>query len=161
MQQKNLTTFSPLEFRAFEAADAVRVSEIICSCLRDVNSKDYTPIQISQMLPGFAAENLVSRFSDVQPTLACRGGTIVGIGILVEAEIRTMFVDPTLHGQGIGAAIMDYLEQKALSQGRTAITMFSSITARGFYEKGGYTVVGETVHPVAGKMFKIEKQLRR
>lgn len=49
-------------------------------------------------------------------------------------------------GARLGAAIMDALEQKALSLGAREIRLCAQVRARGFYESLGYAAYGEIVY---------------
>jgi len=73
-------------------------------------------------------------------------GKAVGCGVLVlgdpgRAELRRMFVDQTLRGQGIGAAILEALEGAAARAGVTRLQLESSVDNRDaltLYRRHGY-----------------------
>ena len=65
--------------------------------------------------------------------------------VLIEddhAELDGLFVEPDLWGQGIGASLVDVAVHEARREG-LAMMVVASPTARGFYEKCGFTVEGE------------------
>jgi GNAT superfamily N-acetyltransferase len=147
--------------RQFVERDADDVARLIERCLREVNSKDYSAEQIELMVPGFAAEKLAERFTGTYAVVATEGERVVGIGLLAGHEIRTMFVDPSFHGRGIGRAIIHCLEGEAVLRGEQRVELFASLTARRFYEKLGYTSIGVVEHEVAGRTFRMERSLTR
>jgi GNAT superfamily N-acetyltransferase len=54
-------------------------------------------------------------------------------------EIRTLWVQPALRGQGHGRALLEAAEQEACRQGCKVIMLSSySFQAPGFYQKNGY-----------------------
>lgn len=146
-----------IQFRSFESGDSARVSEIICRCLQEVNSRDYPPDEIAGMLPGFAADRLAERFAGTDAIVAVRNREIYGIGLLAGDEIRTFFVDPDIHGGGIGKALLGHLEDLAWSRGIPKISLSSSVSSKDFYARHGYVLIEEVNHPVGGRMFKMEK----
>jgi GNAT superfamily N-acetyltransferase len=60
------------------------------------------------------------------------------------AELDGLFVDPDLWGRGIGSALVEVAVHEARRQG-LAMMVIANPAARGFYEKSGFSVEGETV----------------
>jgi len=75
--------------------------------------------------------------------VATEDGVIVGIINIKEHEIKTFFVASTTQGKGVGTALLAYIEQQIVIHGCTKSTLFSTISAKSFYEKNGYHVVDE------------------
>lgn len=61
-------------------------------------------------------------------------------------EIKILYLDKNQRGKGYGKSFIDFLENKAVEQGRTEILVRSATlykdTAWGFYEKFGYKRCG-------------------
>jgi predicted GNAT family N-acyltransferase len=77
-------------------------------------------------------------------------GRVVATGRLIErdgvAVIGRMATDPSVRGQGHGAAVLLELQRQAADRGHPAIELHAQATARGFYERAGYVAVsGEYV----------------
>jgi predicted GNAT family N-acyltransferase len=77
-------------------------------------------------------------------------GRVVATGrLLLPAEgsrtagIGRMAADASVRGAGYGAAVLDELHRQAVLRGATAVELHAQVTARGFYERAGYTAVGE------------------
>ncbi len=74
-------------------------------------------------------------------------GRLVATGRLLprgsRAAIGRMAADPTVRGQGYGAAVLDELHRQAATRGAVEVELHAQVTARGFYERAGYTAVGE------------------
>jgi predicted GNAT family N-acyltransferase len=74
-------------------------------------------------------------------------GAVVATGRLLvrgrTAGIGRMAADASVRGHGHGAAVLEELHRQAVLRGVTAIELHAQVSARGFYERAGYTAVGE------------------
>ena len=74
-------------------------------------------------------------------------GAVVATGRLLvrgsTAGIGRMAADASVRGRGHGAAVLAELHRQAVLRGVTAIELHAQVSARGFYERAGYTAVGE------------------
>ena len=59
------------------------------------------------------------------------------------AGIGRMAADPGVRGRGHGAAVLGELHRQAELRGVTEVELHAQVIARGFYERAGYTAVGE------------------
>jgi N-acetylglutamate synthase-like GNAT family acetyltransferase len=73
-------------------------------------------------------------------------GRIVGFAVVLiesdQAELDGLFVEPALWRHGIGMALVDLATHEARKQG-LALMVIANPSARGFYEKCGFTVEGD------------------
>jgi predicted GNAT family N-acyltransferase len=81
-------------------------------------------------------------------------GRVVATGRLLlgddgRAGIGRMATDAAARGSGHGAAVLAELHRQAALRGVTEIELHAQLTARGFYERAGYTPAGE-VYEEAG-----------
>jgi predicted GNAT family N-acyltransferase len=74
-------------------------------------------------------------------------------------QLRQMAVQPHLQGKGIGAAIVTFAEQIARGKGFTRLMMHARDVVIPFYEKSGYTIVGEQFTEVGIDHHRMEKRL--
>ena len=66
-------------------------------------------------------------------------GRVVGTGrLLPDGTIGRMAVSSSVRGQGIGAAVLGVLEQRARERGLTAVELHAQVHALGFYDRYGY-----------------------
>ena len=74
-------------------------------------------------------------------------GAVVATGRLLvrgsTAGIGRMAAAASVRGRGHGAAVLEELHRQAVLRGVTAIELHAQVSARGFYERAGYTAVGE------------------
>ena len=73
---------------------------------------------------------------------------IVGTGTLLGPEIKRVFVDPSLHRQGLGALLIEALEHEALNKGIRKISLCASLPSKQFYDTLGYVTDCRTFIPV-------------
>jgi predicted GNAT family N-acyltransferase len=59
------------------------------------------------------------------------------------AVIGRMAADPAARGRGHGAAVLAVLHREAAARGQAEVELHAQVTARRFYERAGYTPVGE------------------
>jgi amino-acid N-acetyltransferase len=98
--------------------------------------------------PRLLRKNTVTLYEDVQEFyVAVQDGKIVGCGALHVmwhdlGEIRTVAVDPTNIGQGIGSQIMNALTQRATNLGLTKLFCLTFETQ--FFTGHGFKVIEES-----------------
>ena len=68
------------------------------------------------------------------------GRVLVGNGTAV---IGRMAADASLRGRGHGSAVLAELHRQAVRLGARQVELHAQVSARGFYERAGYTTVGE------------------
>lgn len=74
-------------------------------------------------------------------------------------RLRQMAVLNNMQGKGIGRALMQFAENIARDRGFRTITMHARKTATGFYEKFGYSVLGNEFQEVTLPHVVMEKNL--
>ena len=81
-----------------------------------------------------------------------REGRVVATGRLLVRDGRgvvgRMAVDASARGAGHGAAVLAELHRQAVLLGLTEVELHAQLTARGFYERAGYTPVGDVYEEV-------------
>lgn len=96
--------------------------------------------------------------------VALRDGVVVATGRLLltgdgSAGIGRMAVDEAHRGHGLGAAVLTRLEQRAAELGRAVVELHAQVSARGFYERAGYTAVGPVYLEAGLEHVDMRKQL--
>lgn len=98
--------------------------------------------------PRLLRKNTVTLYEDVQEFyVAEQDGKIVGCGALHVmwhdlGEIRTVAVDPTIKGQGIGSQVMKALTERAASLGLTKLFCLTFETQ--FFTRHGFEPIEES-----------------
>lgn len=91
-------------------------------------------------------------------------GRLVGCCVLTDrgnglVQLRQMAVDTILQGTGVGAAIIRYAEATARENGYKLLYLHARNPVIGFYQKCGYTIVGEEFFEVELGHHRMEKDL--
>ena len=97
--------------------------------------------------------------------VAVRDGVVVGTGRLVlvsalEARVGRMAVKATVRRQGVGAALLRFLEAEARSRGIARIVLHAQAHARTFYDKHGYAAEGGPFTEAGIEHISMAKTLR-
>ncbi len=134
-------TYPKLGLRPFLPDDAPLLREIFRDSIEELTADDYTAAQ--QEAWASVADN-VSDFGKKlagQLTLvATLEGSPVGFASLEgKDKIDMLYVHPAAAGQGVGATLADALEKLAGGRGVVKLVVDASDSARGFFEKRGYT----------------------
>ena len=76
------------------------------------------------------------------------GGEVVGFGSLAAGrnEIESLYVHPKAGRQGVGAALLGALEERAAREGPTHLEMDAAMNAAPFYVRHGFIVLGYGTH---------------
>lgn len=142
-----------MQIRTFEPADAEQVVALHRRAVEELCSDDYTAEQIDAWTDNSVEESVeTAQRPEIHRFVAVVDGTVVGFGEYnaEQAEITGLYVDPDWTGNGIGAALLDRVETDAARDGIDALTCFSTVTARTFYEAHGYTVVEQVMYDMDG-----------
>ncbi len=75
-------------------------------------------------------------------------GRVVGFISLLGNEVGAIFVDPKVHGVGIGRALMDHA--RGLREELEVEVFKENVIARAFYARYGFELIQEKVHDQTG-----------
>jgi GNAT superfamily N-acetyltransferase len=135
-----------MEIRRALPSDAEEISRVIVRALDETNGPDYPPHVITAVAANFSPERVAEKLAARRAYVAIVDGAIAGTASLDGGVIRSVYVDPTYQGKGIGARLMNVLEGLAREQAVSTLSVPSSITAEGFYRKLGFVYVRDEFH---------------
>lgn len=122
-----------IEIREAVQLDARAISQVIIAALRTTNTKDYSRNVIERVEKSFSP-SAVADFIDKRIVfVALQDQTVVGTASLDGPVVRSVFVAPQAHRQGIGSQLMSTVEQRAKALGIMTLHVPSSVTAERFY----------------------------
>jgi putative acetyltransferase len=75
-------------------------------------------------------------------------GRVVGFIAMIGNEVGAIFVQPRLHGQGIGQALMNYVRERR--DGLEVQVFKRNRIGRRFYSRYGFEEVSESIHEASG-----------
>src|SRR5256885_17265526 len=85
-----------------------------------------------------------AQIANEQVLVAELDGRVAGFAAVVGGELDGLFVEPELWRRGVGAALVEEATLSARRRGLT-LTVIGNPAARGFYERCGFSVEGETM----------------
>lgn len=96
------------------------------------------------------AHNLRHVYFPNAETWTCEiDGQPVGFIAMVEDEIGGLFLDPALHGRGLGRAMVDFIRPR---KGQLHLDVFErNAVGRPFYDRYGFREVGRYRHDGSGE----------
>ena len=127
-------------------ADALAISRIIIGTLRESNALDYSSAIIDQVESSFSPSAILDLLTRRQVLVATTDSHIVSTASLDQDVVRSVFVDPTWQGKGIGRQLMAMIQSIAIKDGVSLLRVPSSITAQGFYAALGFKKIRDEFH---------------
>jgi GNAT superfamily N-acetyltransferase len=149
--------------RPIKLADLDKIEQLIKDTILKTNTKDYVKPVIDFML-GVDPFRPRNTRHERDYFVAVDDAGICGIIGLKDNEVKTFFVDSAHHGKGIGTALLAHVEKLISARGYPTSKVFSSVSARGYYEKQEYGVISEDSSKAGeGIMLRyyMEKTLRK
>jgi GNAT superfamily N-acetyltransferase len=132
--------------RLARSDDAVGISVVIVSALRETNAKDYSESVIQRVEQSFSPEAVLGLMERRTMFVATLDARIIGTASLDGRVVRSVFVEPKSQGQGIGRLLMAQVERAASQNGVEILAVPSSVTAEPFYTKLGFCAVRDSYH---------------
>ncbi len=149
-----------MKIRKARLEDAVKISNLIRKCLNEVNAKSYPKKAIKKLCNFFKPSLIIRNLGDRDVFVAIEDGNVLGTASLKGDTVFTVFVNPKIHGKGIGTRLMDKIEELAGKRKYKLIKVPSSLNAFEFYKKRGYKKIKIIRSKDDGDTIKMEKKLK-
>ena len=140
-----------LSLRAAKIEDRDRIYAVHTSAILGLCITSYSEESVKQWAGRQTPSQYVPSIEAGEITLAVTAQEeVVGFGHLIRGckldcgktcEIKWLFVSPQWAGKGVGCSLLLHMEEQAREGGCSKIHVKSSLNAKGFYEKMGYSVV--------------------
>ena len=155
-----------MRIRKATSKDAEEMCKVVRAAIKEVNSKDYTPRQIKAWL----SHNTTKGYRESMKKgrrwfVAVERGKIAGVA-RADSEnetIKALYVNPRMHGKGIGKKLYLKMEKFLRAQGVKKLVVESTITAQKFYKKMGMKKTGKRNVKMSGVKIPVvvmEKKIR-
>jgi putative acetyltransferase len=142
-----------LAMRPMLPEDVPLLAEIFRASIEELTADDYS--EAPRQAWAEAADDLAefgARLAGALTLVATFAGSAVGFASLADnARIDMLYVYPAAAGQGAGAMLCDALEKLAAARGTKELTVEASDTARGFFERRGFTARTRNAVLLAGE----------
>ncbi|MGB6966552.1 MAG: GNAT family N-acetyltransferase [Xanthobacteraceae bacterium] len=142
-----------LALRPMLPTDALFLAEIFRASIEELAADDYSAAQ-QEAWASVAddEEEFATKLAGELTLVATFGGAAVGFAALAgNSGIDMLYVHPAATGQGAGAMLCEALEKLAGARGVKELTVDASDTARGFFEKRGYTAKSRNMVSLNGE----------
>jgi len=104
----------------------------------------YSPEQLAAWMHGRRAQHYRRAMERGETMLVAEDqGRIVGFSSMEANEIRAVFVAPDRAGMGVGAMLLEALEDSARERGVLRLVVYASLNGEAFYQHQGYRRVGQ------------------
>lgn len=126
--------------------DGEHIWRVHTAAIRESCSSRYSDEEINAWTSRLTPDSYDSDIRGKALYVAQNDEQVIGFGQLnvVTGEVESVYVLPAHAGTGIGARLLQTLEEVARECGLKRLHLDSSLNAVGFYEHAGYTVKGET-----------------
>ena len=131
--------------------DADAITPVHVASIRTLCAKDYTPEQIDAWAGWKSPEQYRAAMAAGELFFVAEAdGRVGGFSVLLDDEVKAVYVHPDSVGRGVGRALLAAVESEARSRGVTHLRLTSTLTAVRFYETCGYAKGDPREHPVTG-----------
>ncbi|MBO0440014.1 hypothetical protein DOK67_0001584 [Enterococcus sp. DIV0212c] len=134
--------------RNYQKSDLETIIALFNNTVQAINKKDYTPQQIEQwvqLTPDY--EKWHATLSSTHTIVAQNRDKILGFGNISDSgELDYLYVDKEWIGYGVGKMLATNLIDYAFKSGAKQITVYSSITAKPFFESLGFELLEQKIN---------------
>ncbi|MFX0006767.1 MAG: GNAT family N-acetyltransferase [Promethearchaeota archaeon] len=131
--------------REVQKTDRKKCLEIIITCLREVNRKNYSSKFIKYLVKSYS-KNFMKR-PDIYTIVIEKEGDLIGTGSISDlGQVRDVYVMISKHRKGYGTKLVKKLESEAKRKKIKELFLYSAISAVSFYKNLGYAKTGQLDH---------------
>ncbi|MFY9838842.1 MAG: GNAT family N-acetyltransferase [Xanthobacteraceae bacterium] len=141
-----------LAMRPMLPDDVPLLGEIFRAAIEELTADDYSKAQQEAWVSAADDEGeFGARLGSELTLVATYDGAAVGFASLADnTRIDMLYVHPAASGQGAGAMLCDALEKLAAARGSKELTVDASDSARGFFEKRGFSAQSRNTVSLGG-----------
>jgi putative acetyltransferase len=149
----NARALPQLGLRPMLPTDVPLLAEIFRAAIGELAAEDYgEPQREAWASTADDEEEFGAKLAGALTLVATFGGSAVGFASLVDnARIDMLYVHPAAAGKGAAALLCDALEKLAAARGAKELTVDSSDTASGFFEKRGFSAKTRNTVTIGGE----------
>lgn len=131
-----------MKIRIFNQGEEQILWSLLCGTVHKVNRKDYSQAQIEARAPSeWDFSQWKRRSEKTNPFAAEENGQLTGFAELEKnGHIDCFYCADNWQGNGAGGALLNVIELEASKQSFTGLFAEAGITAKGFFERKGFSV---------------------
>jgi len=112
--------------------------DMVKSTVKQMYGTLYPDNAIDYILSYNTPEHILNDSKEGYTVMCFKDNILTGSGCLLGTNIRRLFVLPEYHRIGIGTAIVNHLEQKAIENNCKSVDLYAMPHSIDFYKKNGY-----------------------
>ncbi|MGD9559364.1 MAG: GNAT family N-acetyltransferase [Oscillospiraceae bacterium] len=145
-----------LRIRPYRAGDNPSLAALFYATVHAVNAADYSPAQLAAWAPGgLDADAWGKAFESTHTLVAEQDGAVVGFANVDDTGyFDRLYVHKDHQRKGVASRLAAAVEAHARANRLPAVRACVSITARPFFLRRGYRVLGENMVPRRGQVLK-------
>jgi putative acetyltransferase len=142
-----------LAMRPMLPDDVPLLAEIFRAAIEELTAEDYSEAQQEAWASAAGdEEEFGAKLASELTLVANFGGAAIGFASLANnTRIDMLYVHPAASGQGAGAMRCEALEKLAAARGSKELTVDASDSARGFFEKRGFSAQSRNTVSLGGE----------
>jgi putative acetyltransferase len=142
-----------LAMRPMLPDDVPLLAEIFRAAIEELTAEDYSEAQQEAWAAAAGdEEEFGAKLASELTLVATFGGAAIGFASLANnTRIDMLYVHPAASGQGAGAMLCEALEKLAAARGSKELTVDASDSARGFFEKRGFSAQSRNTVSLGGE----------
>ena len=131
-----------MKIRRYKQGEEEALWSLLYGTVHKINIRDYSRSQIEAWAPAeYDRTQWKEQLKKTNPFVAEENGRIIGFAELeYNGHIDCFYCAHNWQGKGIGRTLLAAIEAEALRQGISRLYTEASITAKGFFERMGFTV---------------------
>lgn len=134
-----------VEIRRMRPGDVAGIHEVHTAAVRETCARLLTPAVVEAWLYGRTPDGYLSAAEDGESFWVAvdEAGGVIGFASWQEDELLALFIDPPVHGLGIGGRLFAACERDAAEAGRSITCVNAALNAVSYYQALGFRAVGE------------------
>jgi len=142
-----------LAMRPMLPDDVPLLAGIFRAAIEELTAEDYSEAQQEAWASAVGdEEEFGAKLASELTLVATFGGAAIGFASLADnTRIDMLYVHPAASGQGAGAMLCEALEKLAAARGSKELTVDASDSARGFFEKRGFSAQSRNTVSLGGE----------
>ena len=137
----------------FKPEHALRVSHIIRKVEKMVLVHYYSAEIVHQFYIFNSKKEVLKKSKNRKLYVAVKNKKIVGVIGVKNNEVKTFYVDPSYHGQGIGRKLFEHVEKIIIRKGFDNGIVHSSLYAVQIYKKFGFKRIKKERKYIGGHVY--------
>ena len=151
-----------LSVREARPDEILKILRVQADALRVLCAQDYSSEQIEVLVDRNISHSSCGGSRGETTFVAELEDVIVGVSSLLGRRISAVYVHPLYARRGIGSRLLGAVESLAIARSIRMLKVTASLTARPFYQAGGYQLLEEShIDTAAGVQIRCAEMIKQ